>query len=1083
MGKGGLSHEISPNETMPSNPVSHASPSVLSGYTDRLIMRFRFALYLACMAGLSFSVALGAESVRYNRDVRPILADKCFRCHGPDAASRKGKLRLDRRDDAIAERGGVRVISPGDSNGSELVRRIMHTDPDERMPPVDSSSSLSPKEIATLCKWIDQGAAYEDHWSLTAPTSPSSPKVRNKDWIRNDIDAFVLSRLEGEDVGEPAPEASKETLIRRLSLDLTGLPPTLDEIDAFLADDAPGVYERLVDRLLRSPRFGERMAGPWLDAARFADSNGYFTDLERTMWPWREWVVRAFNDNMPFDQFTIEQLAGDLLPKATLSQKIATGFNRNHMVNNETGIIADEYRVEYVADRVKTTSTVWLGLTLECARCHDHKYDPISQEEYYRFFAFFNNVPEKGLDGGRGNAAPVLNVATAKQQAGLKLLEQKVRLAEQAFKPIDAELHKAQAQWEKSCLTGLAGPPETGLIAHFEFEKDLADSVRDKRKGTKRGSVDFKPGYLGGAVNVSAGSAVEVDAQLPLGEGQAFSAGAWIYSSGGGTACVVSKIDDAHDLRGFDMVIRKGKALVHLVHQWRGNAIEVATVDSVAGRQWQHLMFTYDGSSRAAGVAIYLNGVRQALEIRRDALTDSFATDEPLRFGRRQASASFQGRIDDARIYNRALSGGEVESLASGQFLRGALATPTGKRDKVVTQKLRKRFIDHHASARQREAVAELARLKREVADYQAMLPVMMVMAEEKKPRTSFILDRGEYNKRGRPVTSGVPASLPSMRDGLPSNRLGLAQWLVAPENPLTARVIVNRFWSQFFGRGIVVTSDDFGSQGDWPEHPELLDWLACEFRDNGWDVKELVKLIVSSATYRQSSRSDPERIARDPENRLLARGPRFRMEAETIRDNALFVSGLLAEKIGGPSVKPYQPDGLWREMTYDGGLSYKPDRGDSLYRRSLYTYWKRQSPPPNMLLFDAPTRETCTVTRPRTNTPLQALALMNDPTFVEAARHLAGRMMREAGAKPAGRIQRGFRIATGRRPSAEELGVLRRIHDEQLLVYRADQQAALDLLSVGSSPVDASLDAGELATLTTVANLILSLDETITKL
>ena len=423
-----------------------------------------------------------------------------------------------------------------------------------------------------------------------------------------------------------------------------------------------------------------------------------------------------------------------------------------------------------------------------------------------------------------------------------------------------------------------------------------------------------------------------------------------------------------------------------------------------------------------------------------------------------------------------------MRSLASGQFLRGALATAVDKRDKFVTQKLRDHFIAKHATQEQRKAVEELARVKREAAHYKASLPVMMVMAEEKMPRSSFILERGEYNKRGRPVTAGVPASLPALREGEPLNRLGLARWLMSPDNPLTARVLVNRFWSQFFGRGIVATSDDFGSQGAWPEHPELLDWLACEFRDGGWDVKELVRLIVTSATYRQSSQSDPERIGRDPDNRLLARGPRIRMDAETLRDSALCLSGLLVESFGGPSVKPYQPDGLWREMTYDGGLSYEPDRGASLYRRSLYTYWKRQSPPPNMLLFDAPTRETCTVARPRTNTPLQALALMNDPTFVEAARHLAGRMMREAGSLPADRIRRGFRIATGRRPTEEEAGVLARIYDEQWPVYRADMPAARDLLNVGSSPVDASLDAAELAALTTVANVILSLDETITK-
>ncbi len=1057
-----------------------------SAYSYFRNMRTRIAMLLfALLGGFSFHAVAAefADTPRYGRDIRPILADKCFRCHGPDAASRKAELRLDRREDAIALRDGLRAVSPGDSGSSELLHRITHKDEDDRMPPPDSGLVLNSTEIATLRQWIIQGARYEKHWSLTVPIRPPLPLVKNATWLRNGIDTFILSRLEREKIGGPSPVATKETLIRRLSLDLTGLPPTIEEIDAYLGDHSSGAYERVVDRLLNSPRFGEKMAGPWLDAARFADSNGYFTDMERTMWPWREWVIRAFNDNMPFDQFTIEQLAGDLLPGATLQQKIATGFNRNHMVNNETGIIADEFRVEYVADRVKTTSTVWMGLTLECARCHDHKYDPISQEDYYRFFAFFNNVPEKGLDGGRGNAAPVLNVATAAQTARLKSLEKKIQLAEQEFKSTEEQLRIAQTKWEETCLSNLPKATDDGLIAHYAFEGDLVDSTGGGRDGAKQGEVGFKPGYLGNAVELSGGSAIEVDANLPIGNGEAFSAGAWIYSTGGGTACVISKIDDAHGLRGFDLVLRKGKAVVHLIHQWNGNAIEVATVESVSGRQWQHLMFTYDGSGHAAGVSIYLNGDRQALEIRRDALTGSFATAEPLRIGRRQASASFQGRIDDARIYHRALGETEVRNLASGQFLRGAMAVSSDKRDKFLQQKLRDYFVSQHAENIQRQAVAELARLKGEAADYKASLPIMMVMAEEQKPRSSFVLERGEYNRRGKLVEPGVPASLSPLPANEPPNRLGLARWLMAPENPLTARVIVNRYWSEIFGRGIVATSEDFGSQGDWPEHPELLDWLACEFRENGWNVKGLLRLIVTSAIYRQTSRSNSERIALDPDNRFLARGPRFRMTAETLRDNALRLSGLLAEVMGGPSVKPYQPDGLWREMTYDSGLSYQPDLGASLYRRSLYTYWKRQSPPPNMLLFDAPTRETCTVARTRTNTPLQALALMNDPTFVEAARNLAGRMMREAGSQAAARIRHGFRIATGRHPSADELGILERIHEKQLPAYRANPQAAHDLLNVGSTSCDPSLDTVELAALTAVANLILSLDETITKL
>jgi hypothetical protein len=1003
---------------------------------------------------LSSSVLVTGQD-GYNRDVRPILADKCFRCHGPDAAARKGDLRLDRPDSASVLKSG-------------LIDRITHRDESERMPPPESGQRLKAAEVERLVRWMKGGARYEQHWSLVPPKKSVVLGTQSA-YSRNAIDSFILARLQREGIPRFSFEATRETLIRRVALALTGIPPTIGELDAFLADGSPDAYERVVDRFLRSPRYGVKMAGPWLDAARYADTNGYFTDNARTMWPWRDWVIRAFNRNMPFDRFTIEQLAGDLLPNPTLDQKIATGFNRNHMVNNETGIIPEEFRVEYVADRVKTTSTIWMGLTVECARCHDHKYDPISQQDYYRFFSFFNNVPEKGLDGGRGNAVPVLNVASSEQKRQLAKLGAELKDAEQAFKSIDSRLHTSQILWEKDALSQNGVATSNGLMEHNPLDQ-----------GTPPKSISFKSGFLGNAANFAGGAALELTRAVNISRDQPFSAGAWINPSSAG--CVISKIDDANRMRGFDLVLRKGKALVHLVHTWNQNDIEIVTVDAVPSRQWNHLMFTYDGSGRAAGVQVYLNGIPQSVQIRRDSLSGEITNTEPLRIGRRQASASYKGKIDDLRIYDRALSAPEVKELAISQFLRGVLSIDPAKRDRFMKERLRAHFFSRSATEEEKRADQRLKALRTEMAEFKTGLPVMMVMAESAKPRQAYLLERGEYNKPGVKLNAGVPLSLPQLRDGMSADRLGLAKWLMARENPLTARVMVNRIWAQLFGRGIVATPEDFGTQGDWPEHPELLDWLACEFRDKGWDIKELIRLIVSSTTFRQSSNADPALIQRDPDNRLLARGPRFRMDAETMRDSALAVGGLLVDQSGGASVKPYQPAGLWREVTYDGDLAYNQATGASLYRRSLYTYWKRQVPPPNMLLFDAPTRDTCTVARPRTNTPLQALALMNDPTFVEAARALAARMMRESSSGSRQRVHYGFRAVTARVPSDHETNVLLGIYLGQLQAFSADPLAARELLRVGSSVSDSSLDQVELAALTTVANLILSLDEAITR-
>jgi len=1021
-----------------------------------------------------------ASAVQYNRDVRPILADKCFHCHGPDAAARQADLRLDQREDVLVDRDGHRVIVSGDAANSELIRRVLSKDDDERMPPPDSGVSLTVEEIDILGRWIQSGAEYQRHWSFIPPERPPLPNVGEQSWAKNAIDRFVLAKLERE-LQRPSSEADSAMLIRRVSLDLTGLPPTVAEVDAFeqaRKQNKDTALATLVDRLLKSPRYGEHMAVGWLDAARYADTNGYFTDNDRTMWPWRDWVIKAFNRNMPFDQFTIEQLAGDLLPGSTIDQKIATGFNRNHMVNNETGIIEEEFRVEYVVDRADTTATVWMGLTVGCARCHDHKYDPISQKDFYRFFAFFNNVPERGLSGSGGNSAPILKVPAGDLQRRIDEARSKLAAAERASAAAQKELEAAQVEWAATAIEKLPMPVETGFVTHLPLEEDVNSSLRS-------GSAAFADGLLGNAAKLNGDGCVSVSDVADFDLDDAFSVGVWVRAENAG--CVISKIDDANEMRGFDITLRKGKAIVNLVHGWSRNAIRVATKSSIPTRQWQHLTMTYDGSGRAAGVTVYVDGMPQPLEIIHDSLTDTIRNSEPLRIGRRQASASLKGLVDDVRIYDRRLSGDEVSHLASSQLIRGVLSKAPKKRSEPLKRKLRAWFISHVADERLVEVTMKLERLRKEAGELAKLLPTTMVMQESKKPRPAFVLVRGEYDQPGEAVTASL-LSLSSVDESLTSgnkaalNRLDLARWLVDPGHPLTARVTVNRLWQQLFGVGLVKTVDDFGTQGDWPSHPDLLDWLAVELVESGWDLQHVLRLIVLSATYRQTSNASPESYASDPENRLLARGPRFRMRAEMLRDNALAISGLLVDKVGGPSVKPYQPAGLWKAVTYDGASEYVPDKGEALYRRSLYSFWKRQSPPPNMLVFDAPTRETCTAQRSQTNTPLQALALLNDPTFVEASRNLAERMMVQPDVDDSDRVAFAFRASTARRPAKDEVRILLDVFEAQKVAFIEKPDDARKLLAVGESKRDESLGEADLAAWTTVASIILTLDETITK-
>jgi hypothetical protein len=1003
---------------------------------------------LALIAG----VASGQE-IEFNRDIRPILSDKCYTCHGPGVANRQTKLRFDTESAAKQDLGGRFAIVPGDLEKSVIISRITAANPAMRMPPVRSVYKLSDHEIELIQRWIQQGAVWEKHWSFIPPKRRSPPEVKERNWPRNPIDNFVLAHLEREG-SSPSPEADPERLIRRVTLDLTGLPPTPAEVDAFLNDTSPGGYETVVDRLLASPRYGERMAARWLDAGRYADTNGYQTDAERSMWRWRDWVIDAFNRNMPFDRFTVEQIAGDMLPNATLDQKIATGFNRNHRGNGEGGIIPEEYAVEYVVDRVDTTATVWLGLTLGCARCHDHKYDPFTQKEFYQVFAYFKNVPEKGKAWKYGNSPPVVQAPTVAQQAERAALEARLAAAESAFAELKPELTSAQAVWEKT--------DARSAQVDWTITRDMVAQRR-----------------LVGNMSFNGKRSVEVEDVAGFGFYDKFTLSAWVRPTAP-TGAIITRGEDVAEGEGYGLYLSDGKLQVNLVKRWLDDALRVETERTLELNQWHHVLMTYDGSRIADGVRIYIDGEAQKLKINLDDLNQSFDTGAPLRIGAGGGPDNrFQGQIHDARVYKIVLTPEEAAVSATDTPIPAIAQIPADKRTRAQSDKITLYFLERDAPPHIQSAWKQLTELRIQRQRFIETLPTVMVMQERPTPRETFVLLRGAYDRPGDRVSPGVPAVLPPLLAGSPNNRLGFAKWLVDPSNPLTARVIVNRFWQMYFGVGLVKTVEDFGSQGEWPTNLELLDWLATEFIRTGWDVKAMQKMIVMSATYRQSSKVTPELLQRDPENRLLARGPCVRLSAEIIRDEALAVSGLLVEKIGGPSVKPYQPAGLWKEL---GGEDYQQDTGEGLYRRSLYTFWKRAVPPPSMMNFDAAGREACTVRENRTNTPLQALDLMNDPAYVEASRVLAERMMQEGGDTTESRISFAFRLATARRPRVPELAILLESFHRSLDRFHTDPLAAAKFVSEGDHRRDETLDVSNLAAYTTVASLILNLDETVTK-
>lgn len=945
---------------------------------------------------LLFAPLLAGAEAGFNRDIRPILSENCLACHGPDSKARKAELRLD----------------VSGANWQEVIARVTSSDPDEQMPPPESHKKpLSAAQVATLRQWISGGAKYQKHWAFESLVHDPG----------DSIDTLVGAGLRRRGL-DFAPQAAPHTLIRRVALDLTGLPPT----EAMLAKP----YEVVVDELLASKHFGEHLAVAWLDAARYADTNGYFGDKPRQMWLWRDWVIDAFNANMPFDQFSIEQIAGDLLPGATVSQRIATGFNRNHMANNESGSIDEEFRVEYVVDRVDTTMTTWLGLTAGCAQCHDHKYDPISQREFYQLFAFFNNVPEKGLIHS-DNPPPLLEVPSHEQKAGLAKANALVKAAKSAFVPLHEALRPRMAAWEGNAVKSLPQPPR-GSLFHEPFDGPVA------MQGNPSAPV---AGLRGLAAKFDATQHVEARVK-DFNADQPWTIGLWVNAEGS-LSCPLSLIEPVGRRRGLELIWQKGRIQVNLVHRWGASAIEVSTVEALGAKQWHHIAISYDGSRKASGLRVFFDAKQMTLEVRRDALDGSISNQEPLRIGRRDSGLGFYGLIDETRLVTTALDLRAVEEWFWGERIRGIIETKPVKRREADAEMLLDYYVAHFTDALTQKARGAVLSAQEAEKALRESIPTTLVMQEMPKPRTAHVLERGQYDKPGQKVLPGVPAAVARWRSDLPANRFGFAKWLFTSGNPLSARVAANRLWAQCFGEGLVRTQNDFGSQGEAPTHPALLDWLAATFRDNGWNVKALLKTIVMSRTYRQDSRV---RHDDDPENRLLARGPSGRLSAEMLRDQALAVSGLLVPKIGGPSVKPFQPPGLWEAVSYNGEETYVPDTGDGLWRRSLYTYVKRQSPPPMLLTFDGPTREKCTVRRARTNTPLQALMLLNDETFMKAAEALA---KRSEGRKD--RIAWMFSAATCREPTPDELKLLRSLFERR-------------------------------KSLTLVAHTILNLDEVITK-
>ena len=1280
-------------------------------------MTLRSLIFLAILP-LSFLSAKQERVIQFNRDVRPILSGKCFHCHGPSEKFREADLRLDLPEEAYFEKDGFAAIVPGSTDDSEAWHRIMSNDPDDIMPPPESKKELTEEEKDILTQWIEQGAKWEGHWSYLPVAKPAIPETSDKKWAKNEIDHFILEKL--DDLGmKPSPEADRRTLIRRLYLDLTGLPPRPSEVHEFLHDQSPDAYEKLVDRLLASDEYAERMTLVWMDAARYGDTSVFHDDGPRDMWPWRDWVLNAYRDNKPFDEFTIEQIAGDLLPEASLEQKIASGFNRNHATTDEGGAIAEEFRVEYVVDRVKTTSNVWLGMTFECAQCHDHMYDPFSQHEYYQMFAFFNNNADPGMQTRRGNQAPVVEIMTperekqladsekvlqdargklnARRQQSLDpfqnwfaqcakdiktnpgilepdgllgffpfdrvdlennksdhgvpeatpavLRDSPVKVANAKFKsgirieknayaevpnfgdfehnqafslsawvkPSNNQLsgavigrmdesnkfrgydlwmeggrpgihiihawpdnaHKVVAKsplkenkWQHVCVTynGKAAansveiyvdgkkqdkgnphhtlkkntirtdkpfhigrrfrsaqlndtdiddvrvynralmenevaevmelsfrfiPMPKGLVSSIDFNSFEGNQTKDNTNGKDTYVIHGKAkqtelGKVASGFKVEDGGFIDSPTAGKLEYNQAFSWSMWVKPSEKTSGAILSKMDEPAKHRGYDVWMENGQPGIHLIHAWPSNAIKVVSKTPLPLNVWNHVCVTYDGSGKAAGIDIFINGASQQKNIAEDDLNATIHTDKTFRIGRRYYGTPAKGiEIDEIGLYHRVLNRKDVEKLSKVDTLSPLFAKPLDTLANAQRTLLHDEYLNRF-DKEYKNLLADRNTKQTQLNQLRNAKITSMVMGDNppNQMRETYLLVRGQYSSpdKSKVIQPNTPNFLPAMKENNGKNRLGLAKWLTDKENPLTPRVTVNRYWQTIFGRGISDTPSDFGSQGKWPTHQDLLNWLAADFIESDWDVKRAIRQLVTSATYRQSSVITEEHLIKDPENLYFARAPRFRMMGEFVRDQALYVSGLLNKKFGGPGVKPYQPAGLWNEVSLDRNRKFVQDKGDKIYRRSMYTYWKRSSPQPAMLAFDTPSREICTIQRQRTNTPMQSLVTLNDVQFVEASRFFAQRVLLTSPKDFPGQVNRAFELATGRPADDLRQQVLKKAYDKHKSVFLENPAQADQLLAMGDSPRDKSIDAKEHATWTVLASMILNLDETLNR-
>ena len=1053
-------------------------------------------------APVSIRSNIRTPKLSFNQTIQPILSENCYACHGPDPGARKAKLRLDRAEFAYAphDKSGPAII-PGHPEKSPLVRKIEAKNPKDRMPPPEAHKTLKPEQIVLLRQWVKQGAVYEEHWSFIAPKPQSVPQVKQKEWVRNAIDNFILDRLEKEGL-KPSPEADKRSLIRRVTYDLTGLPPAADEVEAFVADNSPEAYEKVVDRLLASPRYGEHRAHYWLDVARYGDTHGLHIDNFRYIWPYRDYVIKAYNENKHFDRFVTEQLAGDMLPDKSLDSLMASAYVRAGISSGEGGTLSEELRTNNKRERTEAYGAAFLGLTVGCANCHDHKFDPITQKDFYRLTAFFNNLAENPFNDDRNDWLPILLVPKPENRSAYEDTLAKKTAIERQIHDRRAQAKALLASWLAQTLGGPRPVSSEGLRVRLRFDEGKGDVFADSAAGEKRNFATA----TGVAVVWGEGTwfwpymRMEISTHLELpGVGdedgsKPFSVAAWMRphlrpnepkDANLPDGVILSRADANQDGRGWQLISNKGKLKFVFAHKLPDEAIEVETPDKVlAVGQWNHLMATYDGSGKATGVNLYLNGVPQYLIVLKDGLKETASTTAPLEFGRTHPDSNplRQTAFQDFRFYQRELSVREAARLPYADYVAevGRKAMSQWSEDELHA------VTEYYFGERDVPTLAlraQVALLDKELNRLAEGGDIELISEEAPTLAYADILTRGVFSARTERVRPGVPHFLPGLPAAASLDRWTLAKWTVSPENPLTARVTVNRMWSEIFGTGLVETTEDFGVMGAPPSHPELLDWLALDFRQQDWDVKRFYRQIVLSAAYRQSAQSTPQLIEKDPKNRLLARGPRFRMDGEMIRDTALASSGLLVEKIGGPSVKPYQPAGVWEAGSHQVSdtKEYVQDHGEALYRRSLYTFWKRMATMPDMDALDVPVRDAACTRRQRTDTPLQALVLMNDPQWLEASRHLAERVLRESQHTDT-RLNALGKILLSRPWKAGEKDILEKALTKFENVYGQDTASAEKLLSVGESKRDTNLPASELASWMLVASAAMNLDEVLNK-